>query len=98
MCSLRLAWTGEYDGLKRLVSEELKLDGIWEQPGGYKKIFTTSDELTSISWLKDKKTLTFEGKDSKQLKRMLCSVLPLRKFPIGIPIVIENSYRNSYRN
>jgi hypothetical protein len=38
MCSLRLAWTGEYDGLKRLVSEELKLDGIWEQPGGYKKI------------------------------------------------------------
>ena len=84
MCSLRLAWTGEYDGLKRLVSEELKLDGIWEQPGGYKKIFTTSDELTSISWLKDKKTLTFEGKDSKQLKRMLCSVL------IGENIVLDS--------
>ena len=71
MCSLRLAWTGEYDGLKRLVSEVLKLDGIWEQPGGYKKIFTTSDELTSISWLKDKKTLTFEpirGKGFKTIK------------------------------
>ncbi len=73
MSNLRLAWTGSYEDLKNLVGEELKLNGTWQQPGGYKKVFTYNE--TSISWLKDKKTLTFEGKDSKQFKRMFCSAL-----------------------
>ncbi len=37
-----------YDGLKRFVhDEELKLNGTWGQPGGYRDVLT-SDE-TSIS-------------------------------------------------
>ena len=63
MSDLRLAWTGSYEDLKKLVGEELKLNGTWQQPGGYKKVFTYSE--TSISWLKDKKTLTFEGKEHR---------------------------------
>ena len=59
--------------MKNLVGEKLKLNGTWQQSGEYKKVFTYNE--TSISWLKDKKTLTFEGKDSKQFKRMFCSVL-----------------------
>ena len=54
MANLSLAWTGDYNSLKSLVKDELKLDGIWEQPVGYKKVFTSTD-FTSISWLKDKK-------------------------------------------
>ena len=73
MSNLHLAWSGSYEDLKKLVGEEVKLNGTWQQPGRYKKVFT--DNETSISWLKDKKTLTFEGKESKQFKRMFCSVL-----------------------
>ena len=74
MANLSLAWTGDYNSLKSLVKDELKLDGIWEQPGGYKKVFTSSD-FTSISWLKDKKILTIVGKDSEELKQKLFSML-----------------------
>ena len=49
------------------------MNGTWQQSGGCKKVFTYNE--TSISWLKDKKILTFEGKASKQFKRMLCCVL-----------------------
>ena len=65
MSNLRLAWSGSYEDLKNLVGEELKLNGTWQQPGGYKKVFT--DNETSISWLKDKKTLTFEEKSQSNL-------------------------------
>ena len=47
MSNLRLAWTGSYEDLKNLVGEELKLNGTWQQPGGYKKVFTYNE--TSIS-------------------------------------------------
>ena len=30
---LSLAWTGDYDALKKSFSEDIKLEGIWEQPG-----------------------------------------------------------------
>ena len=35
--SLGLAWSGDFESLKRFVSESLKLDGVWSQPGGDKK-------------------------------------------------------------
>ena len=31
--SLGLAWSGDFESLKRFVSESLKLDGVWSQPG-----------------------------------------------------------------
>ena len=83
MTNLSLAWTGDYNGLKSLVNDDLKLNGIWKQPGGHKKVFT-STELTSISWSKDKKVLTIVGKDSEQLKQTLCSML------IGENIVLNS--------
>ena len=64
MANLSLAWNGDYNSLKSLVKDALKLDGIWEQPGGYKKVFTSTD-FTFISWLKDKKILTIVGKNSE---------------------------------
>ena len=60
--NLSLAWTGDYNGLKSLVNDDLKLSD-------HKKVFT-STELTSILWSKDKKILTIE-----QLKQTLCSML-----------------------
>ena len=64
MANLSLAWNGDYNSLKSLVKDALKLDGMWEQPGGYKKVFTSTD-FNSISWLKDKKILTIVGKNSE---------------------------------
>ena len=78
-----MQWTGDYNGLKSLVNDDLKLNGIWEQPGGHKKVFT-STELTSISWSKHKKILTIVGKDSEQLKQTLSLML------IGENIVLNS--------
>ena len=65
------AWTGEYEALKKLLSEDLKLTGIWEQPGGDKKVFRTND--TSISWRKSKSLLHLEGTDVGKITQLLCT-------------------------
>ena len=65
------AWTGEYEALKKLLSEDLKLTGIWEQPGGDKKVFRTND--TSISWRKSKSLLHLEGTDAGKITQLLCT-------------------------
>ena len=58
---LCLAWTGDYESLKQFVHyKSLKLDGIWSQPGGDKKVFNADDCL--ISWRKNNKLLFIEGK------------------------------------
>ena len=59
--NLCFAWQGDYDSLKTFFSDELKLDGVWEQPGGDKKIFSTAD--ISISWRKNKSLLHIVGKE-----------------------------------
>ena len=46
MSNLRLAWTGSYEDLKNLVGEELKLNGTWQQPGGYKKVLRIMKRLS----------------------------------------------------
>ena len=45
---LQLIWTGDFQSLKRFMSENLKLNGVWSQPGGDKIVF--SDGLSSISY------------------------------------------------
>jgi uncharacterized protein YoxC len=65
------AWTGEYEALKKLLSEDLKLTGIWEQPDGDKKVFRTND--TSISWRKSKSLLHLEGTDAGKITQLLCT-------------------------
>ncbi|CAB4020864.1 Hypothetical predicted protein, partial [Paramuricea clavata] len=57
--NLSIAWTGDFDSLRKFTSNELKLDGNWEQPGGDKKIFNS--ENISITWRKAKSILNIEG-------------------------------------
>lgn len=73
MAELQLSWMGDFDLLKQFVSENLELSGEWISPGGDKK--TLSDGCTSISWRKNKKVLSIDGKEKNKLKRKLCSVI-----------------------
>ena len=70
---LCLAWTGDYEPLKQFVMESLKLDGIWSQPGGDKKVFNAEDCL--ISWQKNNKLLFIEGQREIQVKKEICECL-----------------------
>lgn len=69
--NLCFAWQGDYDSLKKFVRDELKLDGVWEQPGGDKKIFSTAD--ISISWRKNKNLLHIVGDELGKYTKLLCS-------------------------
>lgn len=76
--NLRVAWVGDYDSLKRFVGEDLKLNGIWDQPGGDKKIFRADG--ISISWRKTKSLLHLEGAEAgsvtQQLFAKICNNTP----------------------
>ena len=67
---LNFAWIGDFESLKQFVSDTLKLDGTWSQPGGDKKLFTFGD--SSISWRKNKNLLSLDGVKVSNLKRKLC--------------------------
>lgn len=71
--SLGLAWSGDFESLKTFVSESLKLNGTWSQPGGDKKIFTGKD--VSIIWRKNKNFLAFEGVKANQQKEEICRLM-----------------------
>ncbi len=78
-----------YEDLKKLVGEELKPNGTWQQPGGYKKVFIYNE--TSISWSKDKKTLISRGKSQSNLiKRMLCCVLLREDIVLNFNLITED--------
>ena len=70
---LQLTWTGDFASLKQFVCNIIKLEGIWSQPGGDKKVF--SGDLFSITWRKSKKILNFDGKESNKVKRLFCMEL-----------------------
>ena len=70
---LQLTWTGDFASLKQFVCNTIKLQGIWSQRGGDKKVF--SDDLFSITWRKSKKILNFDGKESNKVKRLFCMEL-----------------------
>ncbi len=67
---INLTWTGNFDCLKQFTNKLLKLDGDWTQPGGNKKVFTSS-HLT-MRWRKTKQVLTIEGEKSDEVKRQIC--------------------------
>jgi hypothetical protein len=50
--NLSIAWSGDFDSLKKFTRDELNLNGNWEHPGGDKKIF--KNDTTFISWRKGK--------------------------------------------
>jgi hypothetical protein len=67
---LCLAWFGDLESLKELLSEKYKLNGAWSQPGGDKKVFTFGD--SSISWRKNKNLLHFDGIEANLIKKEMC--------------------------
>ena len=67
---LCLAWSGSYESLKQFVSNDLQLNGIWEQPGGERKWFI-SDKLT-IWWRKVRHLLSLEEECATDFMQDLC--------------------------
>ena len=67
---LCFAWTGEFDLLKNFVKDNLKLKGIWSQPGGDKKVFTS--ENCKIIWRKNKNILSVDGKRARNVLQEMC--------------------------
>ena len=67
---LCFAWTGEFDLLKNFVKDNLKLKGIWSQPGGDKKVFTS--ENCKIIWRKNKNILSVDGKRARNVLKETC--------------------------
>ncbi len=67
---LCFAWVGDFECLKRFVSEDLQLKGIWSQPGGDKKLFTFDDSV--IIWRKNKNLLYFDGEKASDVLKELC--------------------------
>ena len=66
------AWTGDFDSLKVLVAKDLELSGIWEHPGGDKKVFKFNN--SSISWRKSKSLLLqLEGDEVGTMIQRLCA-------------------------
>jgi hypothetical protein len=41
--NLSIAWSGDFDSLKKFTGDELNLNGNWEHPGGEKKIFNNNN-------------------------------------------------------
>ena len=64
--NLSLAWTGDFDSLKKFSNEVLNLDGERTQSGGDKKFFTFGN--SSIVWRKTKGLLLFKGEQSMAVK------------------------------
>ena len=71
--NLSIAWSGDFDSLKKFTSDELNLDGNWEHPGGNKKIFTSDN--TSITWRRSKSVLNIESVDAGKITYLLCAKL-----------------------
>ena len=67
---LSFAWTGDFESLKQLVGENLKLVGFWSQPGGDKKVFSSSTNV-SITWRKNKNSLTVKGEGATNILKEL---------------------------
>ena len=67
---LSFAWIGDFELLKQFVSENLKLEGIWSQPGGDKKLFTFED--STIIWRKNRNLLSFDGEKASDIMKELC--------------------------
>ena len=67
---LSFAWIGDVELLKQFVSENLKLEGTWSQPGGDKKLFTFED--STIIWRKNRNLLSFDGEKASDIMKELC--------------------------
>lgn len=70
---LKLSWTGDLPLLKSFIQNSVQIEGTWSSPCGEKKSFT--DGVSTISWSKNKKYLTFSGERAATFKGKFCSIL-----------------------
>ena len=68
--NLKLAWVGDFQSVKCLTADYLKLDGKWDSPGGEKKVLYCGDSPTILWWSK-KKLLQFEGANAEFIQQRL---------------------------
>ena len=68
--NLGFAWTGDFESLKKFVSEHLKVDGGWSSPGSDKRLFAS--EKVIISWRKSKGILLVSGEKAVNIVNELC--------------------------
>ncbi|CAB4037689.1 Hypothetical predicted protein [Paramuricea clavata] len=73
MKNLKLSWAGDFESLKRVVSDYIKFDGRWTSPGGEKKVCSNPD--TSITWWKNKKFLLVEGNQAERIIELFIVIL-----------------------
>ncbi len=52
MKNLKLSWAGDFESLKRVVSDYIQFDGRWSSPGGEKKICSNPDKQGKVNKLK----------------------------------------------
>ena len=79
--------------MKYWFAEYLKLDGVWDSPGGEKKAFYVGD-IPTIYWWNKKKLLSFNGPNAVAIKQKLLSTLcdgDITKE--NIPLVIHLIFR-----
>ena len=80
---LSLAWNGVY--------ETFKLDGIWSQPSGDRKLFTI--EVSTILWRKSKNLLSFNGfngSKANDFKKELCKRICECEDDISEPVSVHD--------
>ena len=80
--NLKLAWIGDFQSVKCMVAEYLELDGMWDSPGGEKKVFYSGD-IPTISWWNKKKLIQIDGVNAMAIKRKLLSTNMLSCENIG---------------
>ena len=79
--NLCFAWTCKFNSLKWFVKDNLKLKGIWTQPGGDKKVFTSDD--STLIWRKNKGILSVDGIRAHDIMKVLCKHM-CDKFDSGV--------------
>lgn len=70
---LSLAWTGDFNSLKKFVNEVLRLDGVWSQSRNDRKVFSYGDQ--TILWRRNKLLLSLTGDKSNEIGKQICELL-----------------------
>ena len=91
---LCFAWSGDYESLKHFVKDDLKLEGVWSQPGGDRKLFTFDD--TSILWKKSRNILCLSGARTNEIVQKLCKLICL--FDLPTPDARQSSMQSNVFN
>ena len=91
---LCFAWSSDYESLKHFVKDDLKLEGVWSQHGGDRRLFTFDD--TSILWIKSKNILCLSGARTNEIMQTLCRLICF--FDLPTPDTRQSSMQSNVFN